>query len=133
MSTPECAQDVNAGASGSQSGQPLQESGQLTSFPAGQLIVRYQGALPAGAMQQIHEKLSPVAQALNLQPILLTQGSEPEQTAHQALLAAIGAQVEAINRLAASNEALVRAMAEADEEGDGPGHSATYMDGSQKR
>lgn len=132
MNTP-CAQDVNAAASGSQSGQPLQESEQLTSFPAGQLIVRYQGALPAGAMQQIHEKLSPVAAALNLEPILLTQGEEPEQSGIAALVTALGTQAAAIDRLAASNGALVQAMADAEEDGDGPGHSATYMDGSPKR
>lgn len=48
-----------------------------------------------------------------------------------ALIAALLQQTQAINRLAASNEALVRAMAEAD--GEDPEHEpTTYLDGTPR-
>lgn len=134
MSAPECAQDVNAGASGSQSGQLSQPSEQPTSFPAGLLVVRYPGHLSMEQAQRLSLHLEPMAAKLNLNAMLLDCGADAHiQTDNTALIAAMGAQVEAINRLAASNEALVQAMADADEEGSEPAPSGTYMDGSPKR
>lgn len=50
----------------------------------------------------------------------------------EALLAAMQAQTEAINALADSNMALVDAMIEGVEGGDGEGLSRTYLDGSPR-
>jgi len=47
-----------------------------------------------------------------------------------ALIAALHQQTQAINRLASSNEALIRAMAEADPDED---DHDTYLDGSPRR
>lgn len=45
----------------------------------------------------------------------LPSGQGSQQSEHEQLLRALTAQTDAINRLAASNEALVQAMAEADD------------------
>lgn len=50
----------------------------------------------------------------------------------EALLAAMQAQTEAINALAASNMALVDAMIEGAEDSDGEELSRTYLDGSPR-
>jgi hypothetical protein len=47
-----------------------------------------------------------------------------------ALIAALHQQTQAINRLADSNQALIRAMAEADPDEEDPD---TYLDGSPRR
>ena len=136
METPTpCAQDVNAAASGLPSGPESQQSGLPTSFPAGLLVVRYPGRMSEESIKVFKEHLEPMAKALNLGALVLDDGADAHiQTDNTALIAAMGAQVEAINRLAASNEALVQAMAEAgDEEGDEPRDTGTYMDGSPKR
>lgn len=135
METPtSCAQDVNAGANGSQSGQPSQPSERPTSFPAGLLVVRYPGSLSQEHAARLIQHLEPMAETLNLNAMVLDAGADAHiQTDNTALISAMGAQVEAINRLAASNEALVQAMAEVDEEGAEPAPSGTYMDGSPKR
>ncbi len=136
MTTLPCAQDVIAGASGLPNGRQSQQSEQPTSSRAGLLQVRIPGRLSMEQAAYLQAQIEQTANALNLEPLILFDGAEASiQTDNTALIAAIGAQVEAINRLAASNEALVQAMAEAggEEEGDEPGTSGTYMDGSPKR
>jgi len=135
METPTpCAQDVNAAASGLPNGPESQQNEQHTSFPAGLLVVRYPGTLSHEQSARMIQILEPMAETLNLKAMLLDAGADAHiQTDNTALIAALGAQVEAINRLAASNEALVQAMAEAGDEGDEPQDQGTYLDGTKRR
>jgi hypothetical protein len=130
--TAPCAQDANAAASGSPIGQESQPSAPPTSFPAGLLQVRVPGVISQEQAGYLQAQIEETATALNLEPLILFGGAEASiHTDNTALIAAMHAQVEAINRLAASNEALVQAMAEAeDEEDEQPGR---YMDGTKAR
>ncbi|MES2910606.1 MAG: hypothetical protein V4718_04420 [Pseudomonadota bacterium] len=117
-----CAQAVNAADSGLPNGPASQQSGQPTSSPAGLLVLRLPGRVSEEQMAALVAGVSPVAAALNLEPLILDGGADAHiQSDNSALLealslqtAALSAQTEAIHRMAASTEALILAMAEAD-------------------
>jgi hypothetical protein len=78
---------------------------------------------------------SPLNEPLTCSPYVFQWRPDPmsDQLIHQlqTLCTAMLAQTEAINRLAASNEALVQAMSEAEDEEEG--QQGSYMDGSPRR
>jgi hypothetical protein len=87
-----------------------------------------------GCQSQPHKWIK-VAPGVECNPIYLIErlrqnGNLPNEPM-QDLCRIMAMQVEAINRLAASNEALVQAMAEGDQGEEQP--SGTYMDGSKAR
>lgn len=117
---------------------PSAESGLPTGQPSvgpepeGFLILRVKGVLSQTMYEQARESLAPIGKKMNLQVMVVDEGSEVDvRYNHDPLVAAIRDQITAINRLAESNQALVQAIAE----GDGMDDMAptTYMDGSPVR
>lgn len=79
----------------------------------GLLTIMFPNTLQENQIAQVKDYLAPVAESLNLQTIVLTEGAEARvQYDLSPLIEAIQLQVQAINRLADSNRDLVLAMAE---------------------
>lgn len=84
------------------------------------LVVKVAGRQPAQTIEAMRLALEPLALEIGAK-ILVSDGGA-DAVLHQnlgPLVDAMTKQVAAINRLAASNEALVQAMAEADDSGSG--------------
>jgi CO dehydrogenase nickel-insertion accessory protein CooC1 len=85
------------------------------------LVVKTDSPLSDQVAHEIKQTLEPLAQELGARVLVVDGGTDA--TLHQnlgPLVEMMGKQVAALNRLAASNESLVRAMAEAenDDQGD---------------
>lgn len=92
------------------------------------LVVRIAGRLSNQDAADIKQALAPMCQEIGAEVLVVDGGADA--SLHQnldPLIAMMGKQVAAISRLAASNEALVRAMADA--EGDPPALVARGLDG----
>lgn len=104
-------QDAKQDAHGCSSGQGSQLSGQ-----SGLLVAEYPGHLSPGQIERLEEVLKSVGEPMNLRPLILGGGV----TAHVApagldvLIQEMRANTASNNRIAASVEALVQAMAEAE-------------------
>lgn len=110
-----CAQHVNGAEPGYGSGQPSPLSEQPSS--SGVLVVSYPSALSMDSSAMLKEALEPLIQKLGLKSVVLDRGGQARvQLDLTPLVDAIKAQTEAITDLAASNAALVEAIAQGDEE-----------------
>lgn len=127
----QCAHPVKSAAAGFSSTAESHGSEPQGFSPVGLLVVRIPCHVDMEQANRLKEALLPISKSLSLEVMVVDGGADAHiQTDNRALLAAMAAQVEAINRLAASNEALVQAMSEGEEEADP--EPETYLDGTRR-
>lgn len=103
-----------------------------TSSPAGVLVLKFPAQMRLESAKEIVAQLRAQTESHGFSGVeWQIAPSTPTEPGIPELVAALGVQTEAINRLAASNEGLVRAVAEAD--GEDPPDSGNYMDGTPRR
>ena len=121
------AQGANAAEKKSSNSGPSQGNGQHTFSPVGLLVVKAHRTITQEDGDRMKALLEPIAKRLNLETVVVD--STADVAAHydpSVLVEALTLQVAAINRLADSNEALVQAMAQEDDEDPEP---SSYLDG----